>query len=521
MKEKIYNSIQSFSRSIIQPIMFMSISGIFISISAILRLEKMPIVISEIGNFFFTVIKSGTISNLSVIFCVGIAAAMAKKKKTDAAIMGISAFMIFLQANHYWLEFTNSLAEAGEKGLAGTGQAIVLGTQITDMGVFSGIAIGCFVAWFINHFSEVKFHKYLAAYQGSKFAYILLIFAIVIFSTAVTYVWPLINYLVTGLVGIISSTGSLGYGIYGFANRMLIPFGLHHLLWMPLYYTPLGGTAVVAGESYFGAMNIWLAEIGNISSITSIDPSVGYLANFGYTALPIAIAFALIKTARPENRQKVKAIVIPAVLAAVLGGITEPIEFIFLFTSPLLWFAHSIIYGLGLVLSNVFGLTMMVENLINTMMYLFVIPMKLGHQWLIPIIFVILFIIEYFTFVFLIKKFKIPTLGRTDMSDEEDKAVEISDAGNLNGKLAYIVEGLGGKENISNIANCVSRLRIDIIDDEKINEAMLKKYPSSGVILKNNHVQIVIGREVQNVRDDLEIFITGLGKQHPNSLGEK
>ncbi|MDT2757469.1 PTS transporter subunit EIIC [Enterococcus asini] len=511
MKDKVYNSVQAFSRAIIQPVMFMAVTGIIISITALLKLEQMPNLLKTIGEFFFTVLTNGTIGQLSVIFCVGIATAIAKKKKTDAAIMGISVYLIFLYANNFWLNFTGRLAEAGEQGLFGTGQNMVLGVQVTDMGVFLGIILGCVTGFFVNKLANVKFHKYLSPYEGTKFAYLILIFVTALFAVVITYVWPTVNSLVNMLVAGISESGPFGFFIYGFSNRMLLPFGLHHLLWMPLYYTPLGGSAQIAGETFHGAMNIWLAELGNISEITSMHPSIGYLANFGYTALPLGIALAIIKTAKSENKQKVKAILIPAVVASCLAGITEPIEFLFLFLSPILWVAHGIIYGLGLFVSNVLGLNMVVENVINTLMYSFVLPMNLGKQWLIPILFVLLASIEYFVFKLLIVKLNIPTLGRGNM--EEEETVEYSEdkittgTQDLEKGISYIVDGLGGKENIETINNCYTRLRIDLRDPDVVDENILRRYPMNGIIKKNKHIQLVIGLGVQHVREDLENFI--------------
>lgn len=408
MKDQLQKAMQSFARAIIQPVMFMAVTGLIISISAVLKLEQMPKALRNIGDGFFTILSNGSISQLSVIFCVGIATAIAKKNKTDAAILGISIFLIFLYANNWWLTFTNRLAKPGSQGLFGTGQNTVLGVQVTDMGVFLGIILGCLVGYSVNKFGDIKFHKYLSPYEGTKCAYVILIFVTVFFDIIITYIWPPINNLINGAVTGMSTMGAFGFFLYGFLNRMLLPIGMHHLLWMPLYYTPLGGTAEIAGKTYNGAMNIWLAELGNISHISTINDSIGYLVNFGYIALPIGIGLALIKTAKPENKIKVKAVVIPAVFA----GITEPIEFLFLFVSPVLWFAHAIIYGFGLLISNVLGLHVVVENIINTIMYCLAVPMNLGHQWLIIPIGLGLVLIEYFVFKILIVKLNIPTLGR-------------------------------------------------------------------------------------------------------------
>lgn len=519
MKDKAYNAIQSFSRAIIQPVMFMAITGIIISISAILKIEQMPNIIKTVGNFLFSVLSNGSIGQLSVIFCVGIATALAKKKKTDAAILGISVFLIFIYANNFWLDFTGRLAEPGEQGLYGTGQNIVLGVQVIDMGVFLGIILGVMTGFIVNKLCDIKFHKYFSPYEGTKFAYAVLIFVTVLFAIVVTYIWPPVNNLVNLLVDGISKAGSFGFFIYGFANRLLLPLGLHHLLWMPLYYTPLGGTAQIAGETYNGAFNIWLAEIGNISSIKSMHPSIGYLVNFGYTALPLGIALAMIKVAKPENKQKVKAIVIPAVFAAAFAGITEPIEFLFLFLSPVLWLAHAVIYGLGLFISNVLGLNIVVENIINTVMNIIIVPMGLGRQWLIPIIFIMLVLAEYYVFKFMIEKLNIPIIGRTDMSEDNSGGNTVTDnsKGTVQGDkktpskdVSIIVEGLGGPANIENVNNCYTRLRIDVKDMNKVNEEILRKYPSSGILKKNQHVQIVIGIGVTDVREQLDSYLQSL-----------
>lgn len=167
---------------------------------------------------------------------------------------------------------------------------------------------------------------------------------------------------------------------------------------MPIFYTPLGGTAEIAGQAYNGAFNIWLAELGNASQITTMHPSIGYLSNFGSISLPIGIAFALWKTARPENRKKVATILIPTVTTAFLAGVTEPLEFLFLFLSPVLWLAHSVVYGLSLFITNLVGINIQFDTGINMIINSFAFPTRLGHQYLIPVIFIATAVLEYFVF---------------------------------------------------------------------------------------------------------------------------
>lgn len=509
MKDKIMSSMQKFSRIIIRPVMFMSLAGLLISISAVLKMEFMPTFIQQCGSFLFNLLTGSFISQMAVIFCVSLTTSIAKTKKNDAAIVGIVTFLLFLVANNQWLTVTNQLATPGEYGLAGTGQAMVLGFQVVDMGVFLGILLGCVAGYVFNKYHDKKLHKMIAPYEGTRFVYFVMIFVSIFLAITLSYVWPFINGLIEGLVNIISKSGSFGFFIYGFANRMLLPMGLHSLLYMPILFSPLGGTATVAGASYAGALNIWLAEIGSVSQITAIHSSVGYLANFGFTALPLGICLALIHTAKPEHKSKVKAIVLPALFAAMFAEITEPIEFLFLFTAPILWVFHGIVYGFGLMLSNLVGLNIEVSTVIKTVMNSIIIPMELGRQWLVPILFVILTAVEFFVFKFVIEKWDLKLIGRTDTFNESENNIfdDESELTTTNRNYQLVVDGLGGVENIKEINNCITRLRIDLLDDSLVNKDLINQFGNSGIISKKNHIQIVIGMGVEDVREGLEAHI--------------
>lgn len=516
MKDKIYNSMQKFSRAIIQPVMFMAVAGILIALAALLRLEFMPKFLITVGEFINNVVVGGMIANLSVIFCVGIATALVKDKKGDTATIATISFLIFLFANNFWLNYTNSIIEPTDIGLAGTGQAKVLGVQVTDMGVFIGILLGCIVGYVVNKTKDIKYHEYLSMYEGTKTSFVAMLFVASTLGVLVTYIWPFFNTLLTKLMVWISDAGPVGFFIYGIVNRLALPFGLHHLLWVPMSYSPVGGSAVINGTTYYGAQNIWFAELANMNSITEIDPSIGSLVNFGYTAIPLGIAFALVHTAKKENKDQVKALMIPAVASSMLAGITEPIEFIFLFSSPLLWIAHTLVYGFGMFLSSILGLRVFVGNIIETILYVLSVPMDMGRQWLIPIIFIVLTSLEYTIFVFMIKKFNLNTIGRTEMPDEQkiNEAKEKRDrmkgksnnsiSNNIDeddAKTALIVDGLGGKDNIKYIENCFTRLRIELKDPNKVDREILDLYPSKGILQSGNNIQIVIGLGVEEVKN--------------------
>lgn len=509
MKDKIQASIQTFTRAIIQPIMFMAVTGILLSVSAIFKMQDFSSILKVLGEGVYTVLANGIISNLSIIFCIGIGTAISKTKKTDAAVLSISVFLVFLYANNFWLSFTGKLAEEGAQGLFGTGQAEVLGVQITDMGVLLGIVLGCLVGYFINKLGNVKFNKYLSPYEGSRFVYLILIFIVILLAISVTYIWPPINDFISFLTKLMATSGPIGLFFSQFLNKMLLPFGMHHLLWVPLQYSPLGGSATIGGNTYSGAMNIWLAELGNISSIDSIHWSVGLLVQFGFIALPVGIALALIKTSKPENKEKVKGVVIPFAITAMLAGITEPIEFSFLFVAPILWLAHATILGLGTVAGHFLGLRTAVNTLPETIMWSLAVPTQLGHQWLIIPIAIGSAALEYYVFKYLILKFDLPTLGREKSEVQNEET--ISNNKKINNKsdenFETLIEGLGGAENIQEIDNCYSRLRINIVDKTKVDIKQIKEYPSSGVIQKGKNIQIVIGTEVQDVKESLDNYI--------------
>lgn len=506
MKESFQKATQTFARAIIQPVMFMAVSGLIISIAAIMKMEFMPGLFKAIGDFFFGIITSGVIGSLSIIFCVGIATALAKKK-TDAAITAVSTFMIFLFANNAWLTLTNRLAKEGEMGLFGTGQNTVLGIQVNDMGVFLGIILGCLVGFMLNRFGNVKFNKYLAPYEGTKFAFVLTLFVTIFLAIIITYIWPMINSGINFLVDGMAKSGPFGFFGYGFLNRMLLPVGMHHLLWMPMLYTPVGGTAEIAGQAVSGAYNIWLAQLGDIGSVTQMNPAIGFLTNFGPLALPLAISLAFIKTARPENKAKVKAIVFPTVIVAALAGVTEPIEFLFLFAAPVLWVIHAVVFGLGYFFSDILGLKVMIGSIPETIPSLFV-PLNLGHQyWILPIA-LGLGIIEYFAFKTVILKLNLPTIGREAMLENDDENTMV--AKEKEAGLAILVQGLGGVSNIVEVYNCYTRLRCDVKDASKVDINLLKTFPSSGVVDKQKHIQIIIGIGVETLREDLDNYIENL-----------
>ncbi|MGM0125681.1 PTS system, alpha-glucoside-specific IIB component [Enterococcus sp. AZ194] len=508
MKSKFSQTMQDFSRAVIVPVKFMAVMGLFLAVSVILQLEFMPDVLQTFGGLIKTMMDS-MLNNLALIFCVGISASLAKKKKVEAALISLIAFLFFLAANNAWLTLTNQLAETGEMGLFGTGQAIVLGFQVVDMNVFLGMLVGCLVAFIHNRFSDKEFVDFLSIYGGSRFAFMILIPVILVTAIGMSYIWPVVNSWISSLSGFILTTGLLGVFIYSFGNRFLIPTGLHHLLWMPFCFTALGGTAEIGGKVYNGAANIFYAEMANAGSITDLDSSLRF-ATFGFVKIfgSIAVSLAIIHCAKKHRKEEVKGMILPSMFVASVAGITEPLDFSFLFVSPLLWLVHSLLTAVSETILWALGArTYMLYGLIDTFVSNSVFSPSVTKFYLVIIVGVIMSIIWYFVFVFLINKLNIKTPGREDELIEEVALANVPNGElglSANDDFDLVVAGLGGKGNIESIDNCFTRLRVTVKDETLVNTAELEKISQQkGVVLNGTNVQVIVGMGVQVFKDDI------------------
>lgn len=502
MGDKITQSMQKFSRSVIVPVKFMAVMGLFLAISVILQLEFMPSFIQTFGLLIKTMMD-GMLNNLSLIFCIGIAAALANKNKAEAALIALISFLFFLAANNTWLSLTNQLAESGEMGLFGTGQGMVLGFQVVDMNVFLGMIIGCLVGYFHNKFSDKKFADFLSIYGGSRYTFMLLIPTILVLAIAMSYIWPVINGWISSLSGFILTTGLLGVFIYAFGNRFLIPTGLHHLLWMPFCFTPLGGTAEINGQMYSGAVNIFYAQMANAGSITTLDPSLRF-ATFGFVKIfgSIAVAAAIIYCAKKERKDEVKGMILPSAFVATIAGITEPLDFSFLFTSPLLWLVHSLLTAISeTVLWGLGARTYMLYGLIDTVISNSAFNPSVTKFYLVIIVGIIMTVIWFFTFVFLINKLNIKTPGREEVVVEgAGKNAPDSSDDDIN----LVIVGLGGEANIETVANCMTRLRVIVKDENQVDKHILEKVSKQkGIVTNGKNIQVIIGMGVQSFKEDV------------------
>lgn len=529
MKAKIMDSMQKFSKAMFVPVLILPIAGILIAIGNVFTnprlIEKFDFLDNPITMGFGSILSAAllpVLTNLGVIFCVGIALGLANKKKAEAAFTALLGYLVFLYAMNKFMELRDMLVAPDQ--LQGSGQALVLGVQVLDMGVFLGIILGIVVALIHNRFIDTTFNNAFQVYGGARFVFIVLIPVLVLAAILLSFIWPVIQQGIDGLGGVIQKTGNFGIFLYGSLERLLITTGLHHLIYTPFLYTSLGGVAEVGGQVFEGARNIYFAEIADpavrVLSQSVIWDARGISKMFGL----IGACLAMYQTAKPENKIKVKAILIPAVVTSFVAGVTEPIEFSFMFVAPALFVIHSALSGLSMVALNILGSRAIGPNgFIDFLLYNIPLGTEKTRWPIYLLVGVAFFFIYYFIFRFLIVKFNFKTVGREDEDQEtklyskkdynEKKSSVPADGGlvaptsddELSGK---IVEGLGGAENIKTIDNCYTRLRLKLEKPGLVNEGLLKNQTQAkGVISNGENVHVVYGLTVPQIREKLEKYL--------------
>ena len=514
------DALQKFSKAMFVPVLILPIAGILIAVGNVFTnpklIEVIPFLDNPITTGFGSILSASLVpilTNLGLIFCVGITLGLAKTKKAEAAFTSVLGYFVFIYAMNKFMELRGILVDPEQ--LRGSGQSIVLGVQILDMGVFLGIILGILTAFIHNKYINTQFNSAFQVYGGARFVFIVLIPALVLLAIVFTFVWPVVQAGINALGGVIQNSGNFGIFLYGMLERLLIPTGLHHLIYTPFLYTSLGGTAEVGGQLFEGARNIYFAEIAD-PNVAVLSPSViwdarGISKMFGL----IGACVAMYMTAKPENKVKARAILIPAAFTSFIAGVTEPIEFSFMFVSPILFVIHSVLSGLSMVVLNIFGSRAIGPNgFIDFLLYN--VPLGIEKtRWPIYLaVGVVFFVLYFFIFRMLITKMNLKTIGREDSAQEvrlyskKDYQEKQSGAVNAGSVSAIIAEALGGQANIKTIDNCYTRLRLIVVDPEIIDEETLKRdTEAKAVIKKGNNVQVVYGLTVTQVRADLEDYL--------------
>lgn len=523
MKDKIFEVLQRVGRSFMLPIAILPVAGLFLGIGGsftnptMVEAYGLTSILGE-GTFMYAILtvlnKCGDIifANLPILFAMGVAIGMAKKEKEVAALAGAIAFFVMHTAISAMLSVTG-IAESLPAGSITN----VVGIQSLQMGVFGGIIVGLGVAYLHNKFYKIELPQVLSFFGGTRFVPIICSIAYLIVGIIMFYIWPSIQNGIYAVGELVRNSGYGGTFLYGLMERALIPFGLHHVFYMPFWQTAVGGSANVCGTIVEGAQNIFFAELGCATTTVFNTEATRFMAGkfplmiFG---LPGA-ALAMYRCAKPEKRKIAGGLLISAALTSMLTGITEPLEFTFLFVAPLLYVIHSIFAGLAYMLMHIFkvgvGMTFSGGLIDLSLFGILQGNAKTNWYWIV-IIGIIYFIVYYFVFTFFIKKMNLKTPGREDDSEETKlytrADVNAKKQGNSDTSVsALIVKGLGGADNISDVDCCATRLRITVFDSSKVSEDILKQSGAAGVIFKGKGVQIIYGPKVTVIKSNLEDYL--------------
>ncbi len=521
MKDKVFGVLQRIGRAFMLPIAILPVAGLLLGIGSsftnqtTLEAYRLTGIIYP-GGILYTLLDimshagSAVFDNLALLFAIGVAIGMAKREKEVAALSSVVAFLIM----HTTISALIT-AHGGAESMLENSTASVLGITTLQMGVFGGIIVGLGVAALHNRFYRIKLPAVLAFFGGTRFVPIISALVYVLVGILMYFVWPLVQRGISALGSLVLASGYAGTWIYGIIERALIPFGLHHVFYIPFWQTSVGGSAVIDGVLVQGAQNIFFAELGSKSTeVFSVEATRFMSGKFPFMifGLPGA-ALAMYRCARPEKRKVAGGLLISAALTAMLTGITEPIEFTFLFVAPLMYVIHCILAGLSYMLMHILnvGVGMTFSGGIIDLVLFGVLQGNAKTNWIyIVLVGIVYFFIYWGIFTFMIRKFDYKTPGR-EGDDEETKLYTRADMEKRKdsmGKSALIVKGLGGKENISDIDCCATRLRVTVKTPEYVNEGLLRQSGASGVIKKGNGVQVVYGPVVSVIRSDIDEYLS-------------
>ncbi len=485
------------------------------------------------GGILYTILDimsrtgSAVFDNLALLFAMGVAIGMAKKEKEVAALSGAIAYLVMNTAISVLI-----MAKGGVEAMAENSTTSVLGITTLQMGVFGGIIVGLGVAALHNKFYKTELPQVLSFFGGTRFVPIVCTVVYLIVGIAMFYLWPFVQLGISKLGVLVLNSGYAGTWIYGILERALIPFGLHHVFYMPFWQTELGGSMMIDGSVVTGAQNIFFAELASKSTdVFSVSATRFMSGKFPFMIFGLpAAAFAMYKTARPEKKKVVGGLLLSAALTSMLTGITEPLEFTFIFVAPLMYGVHCVLAGLSYMLMHIFnvgvGMTFSGGAIDLTLFGILQGNHKTNWIWIV-IIGLIYAVVYYFVFYFMITKMNLATPGR-EADDIEPKLYRRSDveaaksekAGGSSDDTvsALILKGLGGKKNLSDVDCCATRLRITVLDVEKVNDSLLKESGASGVIRKGNGVQVIYGPRVSVVKSNLEAFMDSPQSDDPDSV---
>ena len=538
MKDKIFEVLQRIGRSFMLPIAILPVAGLLLGLGSSFTNET-TIEMYNLGKILgdgtilhallviMNKVGSAVFDNLPLLFAVGVAIGMAKKEKEVSALSAVIAYFVMNISISSMLEINGKILADGSISkdvLEGTISS-VCGINTLQMGVFGGIIVGLGVAALHNRFHKIQLPNALSFFAGSRFVPIISTIVYMFVGILMYFVWPVVQNGIYALGGLVTGSGYLGTLAFGIIKRALIPFGLHHVFYMPFWQTAVGGTMNVAGNLVQGGQNIFFAQLADSAHIThfSADATRYFSGEFIFMifGLPGA-ALAMYRTAKPEKKKQAGGLLFSAALTCMLTGITEPIEFSFLFVAPILFGVQVVLAGAAYMIAHILNIAVGL-TFSGGLLDLFLFGILQGNDktsWfgIIPVG-IIYFILYYVIFSFLIKKFNLKTPGREDDAGEvklytkADVNARKAKVNNADGVAVEdelsrdITRGLGGKKNIDTVDCCATRLRCTVINPDLVNDAALKATGASGVIHKGNGVQVIYGPHVTVIKSNLEDYL--------------
>ena len=533
MKDKIFGVLQRVGRSFMLPIALLPVAGLLLGIGSSFTNETMLAAyglnsVIHPGTLIYTILDvmsqtgSAVFNNLALLFAMGVAIGMARKEKEVAALSGAVAYIIMNTAIQAMIN-----AAGGVEAMPANSTTTMLGITTLQMGVFGGIVVGLGVAALHNKFYKIELPQVLAFFGGTRFVPIVSSIVYLVVGIAMFYIWPVVQSGIAALGALVLASGYAGTFIYGLLERALIPFGLHHVFYMPFWQTAVGGTAIIDGVTVTGAQNIFFAELASKSTTVFSVSATRFMAGkfpFMMFGLPGA-ALAMYQCAKPEKKKAAGGLLLSAALTAFLTGITEPLEFTFIFVALPMYAVHCVLAGLSFMLMHILnvGVGMTFSGGLIDLVLFGVMQGNAKTHWVwVVVVGAVYFVLYYIIFRFMISKFDYKTPGRDDAEE-----VKLYTRADVNARSAasgstapagddpvsaLIVEGLGGADNLSDVDCCATRLRCTVKDAALVRQDVLKTSGASGVICKGNGVQVVYGPKVAVIKAKLEDYLESTPK---------
>lgn len=488
-------------------------------------------IMNNIGNIVF--------GNLPILFAVGVAAGLAKKDKATAALAAVFGFFVMNEVISTLLGLGMTklgVLTPDQVGDYATYVTTNVGIFTLNMSVFGGIITGMVTSALHNRFFNIQFHPVLSFFSGSRFVPIITSLVMAVVGVILAFVWPFVQDGIAALANLVNESGNFGTFLFGFIERACVPFGLHHVFYTPFWYGSfVEANLLIDGVPTVqqGANTAYFLQLGSMGDLVGasqetmaqiVNGTTRFMAGkfpFMMFGLPGA-ALAMYKCAKPEKRKAVGGLLGAAALTALLTGITEPLEFTFLFVAPVLFAVHAVFAGLSFMLMgmlNVFiGMTFSGGLIDFTLFGLLPAGAGVATNWyFVLVVGVVYFALYYFVFSFLIKKLNLKTPGRED-DNEEVKLYSKKDFQERHGgaeetvasgddewkqKAPAVLEALGGAENIENLDACITRLRVEVADTSKVDKDHLKALGAAGVMEVKGGVQAIFGGNSNTLKNHI------------------